>query len=44
MEGLILKLQYFGPVMQIADLLERTLMLEILKAKENREAEDEIDG
>ena len=44
MEGLILKLQYFGPVMQIADSLERTLMLERLKAEKKRAAEDEMVG
>ena len=33
LEGLMLKLQYFGHLMQTADSLERTLMLERLKAK-----------
>ena len=27
LEGLMLKLQYFGPLMQIIDSLEKTLML-----------------
>ena len=32
LEGLMLKLQYFGHLMQRADSLEKTLMLEKLKA------------
>ena len=32
LEGLMLKLQYFGHLMQRADSLEKTLMLERLKA------------
>ena len=31
LEGLMLKLQYFGPLMQRTDSLEKTLMLERLK-------------
>ena len=34
LEGLILKLQYFGHLMQRAGLLEKTLILERLKTKE----------
>ena len=33
LEGLALKLQYFGHLMQRADSLEKILMLERLKAK-----------
>ena len=33
LEGLMLKLQYFGHLMQRADSLEKTLILERLKAK-----------
>ena len=36
LEGLMLKLQYFGHVMQRAYSLEKTLMLGRLKAKEDR--------
>ena len=32
LEGLMLKLQYFGHLMQRTDSLEKTLMLERLKA------------
>ena len=40
-----LKLQYFGHTMQIADSLEKTLMLERLKAEEKGKTEDEgLDG
>ena len=34
LEGLILKLQYFGHLMKRAGLLEKTLILERLKTKE----------
>ena len=44
MERLILKLRYFGPVMQMAASLERTLMLEKLKTKEKRAADYEMVG
>ena len=37
-----LKLQYFGHLMQRANSLEKTLMLERLKAKEKGMAEDEM--
>ena len=39
LEGLMLKLQYFGPLMRRANSLEKTLMLEKKGA-----AEDEIVG
>ena len=46
LEGLMLKLklklQYFGHLMQRANSLEKTLMLERLKAKEKGMAEDEM--
>ena len=42
LEGLKLKLQYFGHLMQRANSLEKTLMLERLKAKEKGMAEDEM--
>ena len=38
-----LKLQYFGHLMQITDLLEKTLMLGKTEAR-RRETEDEMDG
>ena len=45
LEGLVLKLklQYFGHLMQIADSLEKTLMLERLKVREGV-TEDEMVG
>ena len=36
LEGLMLKLQYFGHLMQKADSLEKTLMLEKIKDKRRR--------
>ena len=36
LEGLILKLQYFGHLMQTADLLEQTLMLETIEDRRRR--------
>ena len=44
LEGLMLKLKlcYFGHLMQRANSLEKTLMLERLKAKEKGMAEDEM--
>ena len=33
LEGLMLKLQYFGHLMQTADSLEKTLMLEKIEGK-----------
>ena len=37
LEGLILKLQFFGPVVQRADSLEKTLMLGKIEGKRRRE-------
>ena len=36
LEGLMLKLQYFGHLMQRADLLEKTLMLEKIEDKKRK--------
>ena len=36
LEGLLLKLQYFGHLMQRSSLLEKTLMLEKMKGKRRR--------
>ena len=36
MEGLMLKLQYFGHVMQIANSMEKTLMLEKIEGRRRR--------
>ena len=36
LEGLMLKLQYFGHLMQRADLLRKTLMLEKMEGKRRR--------
>ena len=36
MEGLILKLQYFGPVMWTADSFEKTLMLGKIEGRRRR--------
>ena len=36
LEGLMLKLQYFGPLMQRADSLEKTLMLEKMEGRRRR--------
>ena len=36
LEGLMLKLQYFGHLMQKADLLEKTLMLEKIEGRRRR--------
>ena len=47
LEGLMLKLklQYFGPLMQRMDSLEKTLMLEKIESKRKRGAtEDEMVG
>ena len=37
LEGLMLKLQFFGHLMQIADSLEKTLMLGKIEGRERRE-------
>ena len=42
LEGLMLKLQYFGHLMQRADLLENTLMLQRIEVKEKAAAKDEV--
>ena len=45
LEGLILKLQYFGYLMQRVDSLEKTLMLRKHgKQKEKRVAENDVVG
>ena len=45
MEGLMLKLQYFGPLMRSASSLEKTLMWGKIEAKtEKGAAEDEMVG
>ena len=44
LEGLILKLQYFGHLMQRADSLEKTLMLGKNGEQEKRATEDEMVG
>ena len=44
LEGLMLKLQYFGHLMQRADSLERTLMLGKGRQGEKGTAEDEMVG
>ena len=43
-EGLQLKLQYFGHLMQKADSLEKTLMLEMIEGRRKRGKEDEMVG
>ena len=40
----MLKLQYFGHLMERVDSLERTLMLGGLRQKEKRVTEDEVGG
>ena len=44
LEGLMLKLQYFGHLMQRADSLEKTLMLGKTEAGGEGGKEDEMDG
>ena len=45
LEGLILKLQYFGHLMRRADSLEKTLMLGKIKGRRRRRGtEDEMVG
>ena len=39
-----LKLQYFGHLMQKADSLEKTLMLEMIEGRRKRGKEDEMVG
>ena len=44
LEGLMLKLQYFGHLMQRADSLEKTLMLGKIRREEKGMTEDKIVG
>ena len=44
LEGLKLKLQYFGHLMQRADLLEKTLMMGKTEDEKNGATEDKIVG
>ena len=46
LEGLLLKLQYFGHLIQRADSLEKTLMLGKIEGRRRREGmtEDEVVG
>ena len=44
LEGLKLKLQYFGHLMQKAESLEKTLMLGKIEGKRRRATEDEMVG
>ena len=44
LEGLMLKLQYFGHLMQRADSLEKTLMLGKTEARRRRGRQDEMVG
>ena len=44
LEGLILKLQYVGHLMQRADSLEKTLMLEKIEGRMRRGQENEMVG
>ena len=41
LEGLMLKLQYFGPLMRRADSLEKTLMLGKIEGKRGRRGAEE---
>ena len=43
LEGLMLKLQYFGHLMGRTDLLEKTLMLEKIEGRRRRGRQDEMD-
>ena len=44
LEGLMLKLQYFGHLMQRADSLEKTLMLGKTEGRRRRGRQDEMVG
>ena len=44
LEELMLKLQYFGHLMQRANSLEKTLMLGKIEGRRGREREDEMVG
>ena len=43
LEGLMLKFQYFGHLMQRTDSLEKTLMLAKIEEERTRMTEDEMD-
>ena len=42
LEGLMLKLQYFGPLIQRANSLEKTLMLGKVEGRRRRGRQDEM--
>ena len=44
LEGLLLKLQYFGHLMQTADSLEKTLMLGKIEGRRGRQKMTWLDG
>ena len=44
LEGLMLKLQYFGHLMQTTDSLEKTLMLRKIEGRRTRGRQDEMVG
>ena len=44
LEGLMLKLQYFGHLMQRADSFEKTMMLGKIEGRRRRTTEDEMVG
>ena len=44
LEGLMLKLQYFGHLMRRTDSLDKTLMLGKIEGRKRRVAEDETVG
>ena len=44
LEGLVLKLQYFGRLMRRTDSLEKTLMLEKTNGRRRRVTEDKMVG
>ena len=44
LEGLMLKLQYFGHLMRRTDSLEKTLMLGKIESREEGTTEDEMVG
>ena len=44
LEGLMLKLQYFGHLMRRADSLEKTLMLRKIEGRRRKEQQDEMVG
>ena len=44
LEGLMLKLQYFGHLMRRADSLEKTLMLRKIEGRRRKEQQDDMVG